>query len=201
MKIKAGSAGLRDSIFVAPPANVQLHEREGQHLSRRVDRIHCRARRESGNRREDMDKVAIPRHTWVAVCNGRRGLVLQNIGTPAEIVLHTIASYECYAEPTHELGHDAPGRATGPGGLPRSAFETPDLHTRAEQKFVARFASALDGHVSNTPNLRLVVVAPPRVLGWLRKELTPVLQHGLFAEIPKDIAQHDVSQIANELAA
>ncbi|CAM3771693.1 Host attachment protein [Bordetella sputigena] len=148
-----------------------------------------------------MWKVTIPRHAWIALCNGGRGLILQNDGDSANLELRTVASYEVELPPTRDLGAAPPGRVTGPMGMPRSAVEAPDLHERAEAEFLHRFVHALDEHTRRMPQARLIIVAPPRVLGRLRKALSPTLRDRLFAEIPRNVALHTVDEIKNKLSA
>lgn len=148
-----------------------------------------------------MWKIAIPKHAWIALCDGAKGLILQNDGDAANLSLRTVASYESGAAPTHELGTDRPGRVTGSMGLPRSAVESPDLHGRAEEEFLSRFVHALDEQVKEAPHARLIIIAPPRVLGRVRKLLNPALREMLFAEIPRDLTPHTVEEIQTRLSA
>lgn len=148
-----------------------------------------------------MWKVSIPRHAWIALCNGGKGLILQNDGDAAHLDLRTIASYEVELPPTRELGTAPPGRMTGPMGMPRSAVAAPDLHDRAESEFLRRFVQALDHHTQRDPQAKLIIVAPPRVLGRLRKVLSPTLRDRLFAEIPRNVALHTMDDIKSRLSA
>ncbi|WP_176464004.1 baeRF12 domain-containing protein [Bordetella genomosp. 11] len=148
-----------------------------------------------------MWKIAIPKHAWLALCDGARGLILRNDGDAANLCLRTVAAYERSAASTHELGTDRPGRVTASLGFPRSAVESPDLHDRTEEEFVARFVHELDCHVRNDPHGRLIIAAPPRVLGRVRKILNPELRDRLFAEIPKDLTANTVAEIQGRLSA
>lgn len=148
-----------------------------------------------------MHKITIPNNAWIALCDGARGVILRNDGDAADISLRTVASYQSSAARTHDLGDDRPGRVTGSMGSPRSAVEAPDLHDREEQEFLQHFVESLDSHVKASPHGRLVIVAPPRVLGRVRKLLNAELRDRLFAEVPRDLTLYTVEEIKTRLAA
>ena|SRR5258707_14234770 len=104
-----------------------------------------------------MQKLKIPQGDWIIVCDGKKALVLENIGDDKFLNLRTREVYEHPDPKTHELGTDAPGRALNSLGTPRSAMEQTDWHTQEEEKFLRKVADRLDAAV----NAGQVKVADP----------------------------------------
>ena len=148
-----------------------------------------------------MAELTIDNGAWVVVCDGAKALVLQNAGSRKALKLTT---KEVYTQPdpkTHDMGTDKPGRSFSSVGHGRSAMEQTDWHDREEQKFLAQLAARLDRAVLDGETQALIVVAPPRAIGVLRREFTPHVRHALKAEIEKDYVKMPVDEIARHLAA
>ena len=149
-----------------------------------------------------MAELKIDNGAWVVVCDGARALVLENTGTR---MAPSLTTREVYAQPnpkTRELGTDQPGRSiSSVGAGNRSAMEQTDWHDRGEQKFLAQIAARLDKALQHGETKALIVVAPPRALGVLRREFTPHVRQALKAEIEKDFVKMPVDEIERHLAA
>lgn len=137
--------------------------------------------------------------TWVVVCDGRKSIVLENIGDEAYPDLRTRSALEAEAAPTSELGADRPGRVHQRFGEARSAVEQTDWHDRDEEEFLRALAGRLDKAVLAKEAAHLVIVAPPRALGVLRKAWSQHVRDAIVAEIDKDLASHPVSDIEKHL--
>jgi protein required for attachment to host cells len=136
---------------------------------------------------------------WVVVCDGARALVLENVGDRKHPDLRTKEVYKHEAAPTSELGADKPGRAFSSVGSGRSAVQQTDWHDQEEQRFLASLAARLDKAVLGGETKALVVVAPARALGVLRKEFSQHVAKATKAEIEKDYVKMPVDQIAKHL--
>lgn len=98
-------------------------------------------------------------------------------------------------------------------GCPRTHFqfarsrEPPQLHTetdfheQAETEFALETAEFLNERVRIDDLDELVIVAPPRALGVLRKHLSREALAQLIAEIPKDLVKHPIAEIERLLTA
>jgi protein required for attachment to host cells len=137
--------------------------------------------------------------TWVVVCDGRKSIVLENVGDEAYPDLRTKSALEAEAAPTSALGADRPGRVHQRFGEARSAVEQTDWHDRDEEEFLRALADRLDKAVQAKDVAHLVIVAPPRALGMLRKAYSPHVREALVAEIDKDLASHPVPDIEQHL--
>lgn len=133
--------------------------------------------------------------TWVAVADGAKALVLVNDGTDAAPLLRVLAKAELDNPPAREQGTDKPGRYPGPIGGQRSAVETTDWHEFEEAHFVREFADRLNRAALAGRFDRLILAAPPKVLGGLRAALSPQAAARVTAELPKDLTRLPVSEM------
>jgi len=148
-----------------------------------------------------MDDLKIDHGGWVVVCDGARALVLENAGNRKTPRLKTKEVYEQADPKTHEMGTDKPGRAFNSVGHGRSAMEQVDWHDQEEQRFLAKLAARLDRAVLGGETPSLIVVAPPRAIGMLRREFTSHVRQAIRAEIEKDYVKMPVDEITRHLAA
>ena len=137
---------------------------------------------------------------WVAIADGAKALILVNEGTDAEPLLKVLSKSELENPPTHAQGTDRPGRMPDAGPGQRSALDETDWHEFEERRFVHEFSARLNEAAQADRFDRLVLVAPPRVLGELRGELDKPVAERLVREIAKDLTKHPVSEIERLIA-
>jgi len=148
---------------------------------------------------EDFMTLKVDRGEWVVVCDGARALVLENVGDRLYPDLRTKEVYKQDVAMTHELGTDKPGRSHSSVGPGRSAVEETDLHDQEEQKFLTDLAVRLDKAVLGGETKSLVLVAPPRALGVLRRASSPHVKKAVREEVEKDYVKMPIDQIAKHL--
>jgi protein required for attachment to host cells len=136
---------------------------------------------------------------WVVVCDGARALVLENVGDRKFPDLRTKEVYKHEAAATSALGTDKPGRAFSSTGAGRSAVQQTDWHDQEEHRFLASLATRLDKAVLGGETKALLVVAPARALGVLRKAFSQHVTKAMKAEIEKDYVKMPVDEIARHL--
>jgi protein required for attachment to host cells len=146
-----------------------------------------------------MAKLKIDENDWVVVCDGKKALLLENIGDAVFPNLKTKEVYEHQDLKTREQGSDAPGRAVNSVGATRSAMEQTDWHEQAERSFLEDLAGRLDAAVTSGEAKAVIMVAPPRALGVLRQAYSPHLRQALRAEIDKDFVRMPVHEIEKHL--
>lgn len=146
-----------------------------------------------------MDAIKLPAGVWVVVCDGRKALVLENVGDADYPDLRTRASKVQDAPSTADLGVDRPGRVHQSANSRRSAMEQTDWHDEAEKAFVTDLVRRLDAALHANEVKQLVIVAPPRALGVMRKAYTGRLKAALHAEIAKDLTAVPVHKIESHL--
>ena len=148
-----------------------------------------------------MFNVLVRRGDWVVVCDGKKALVLENVGDTKVIKLKTREVHEQPDPKTSEQGTDKPGRSINSIDSRRSAVEQTDWHDQEEERFLQRLASRLDAEVNAGNAKSVIMVAPPRALGVLRRAYSQNLRNALRAEIDKDFVTMPVEEIEKHLAA
>lgn len=147
-----------------------------------------------------MERVTIPRRGWVVVCDGAKALILQNEGDAELVNLKLVDVIEEAQPAAHQLGTDRPGRVHQSHGESRSAVEIVDPHEAAEAAFLARLVDEVDGLLSERQARALVLVAPPKALGLLRRKMPKSLSRIVKGELAKDLVQLPIGQIERHLA-
>ena len=123
-----------------------------------------------------MAKLKIREGDWVVVCDGKKALVLENVGDEKFLNLKTKQVYEQPDPKTSEQGTDAPGRAINSIDGRRSAMEQTDWHDQAEKEFLQRLVGRLDSAVESGEARNLILIAPPRALGVIRQACSAQLR-------------------------
>jgi len=143
----------------------------------------------------------VPHNALVLVGDGQKALFLRNKGTAHRVELVVEQVLERDNPPTREQGTDRPGRSNASVGVARSAMEETDWHTIAEERFAGELADALYRYAHANRFEKLVIIAPPKILGNLRKALHAEVTARVTAEIPKELTSHPVAEIERLIAA
>jgi protein required for attachment to host cells len=80
------------------------------------------------------------------------------------------------------------------GGI-RSAVEETDWHELEKERFAASIADRINRAALANAFDQIVIVAPPKILGELRREFAKEPEAKIVAEIPKDLTNHTILQI------
>jgi protein required for attachment to host cells len=137
--------------------------------------------------------------TWVAVCDGRKALLLENSGSRECPKLELREAFEQENPPTHLQGSSPPGRTANSMGSSRSSVEAPDFHDQAERAFLRDFAGCLDHHARDREIKSLILIAPARALGMIRPALSASTRHVMVAELDKDYVKLPIHEIEKSL--
>ena len=146
-----------------------------------------------------MNKMKIDKGDWLVVCDGRKALILENIGDELFPNLHTKEVHEHPNPSTHAQGTDAPGRLHAAVGGARSSIEQTDWHDEAERAFLRTLAGRLDTAVTSGETTALTMVASPRALGMIRGDYSAAVRKALQSEISKDLVKLPVYEIEKQL--
>jgi protein required for attachment to host cells len=146
-----------------------------------------------------MSGLMIHTNEWVVVCDGKKALVLHNVGDAKFPNLKTLEVFEQKDLSTHEQGTSPPGRAFSPAGSGRGSVAQTDWHDQSEHAFLTQLAKHLDASVSAGKVKSLIVVAPPRALGILRPAYPHALKGAVRAEVDKDLVKMPVGEIEKHL--
>lgn len=148
-----------------------------------------------------MSHIAVHNGAWVLVCDGGRALFLYNHGDPDLIDLRVIEHRQDDNPPSHDQGSDAPGRAFASNGQgARSSVDNADWHELEKEHFAREIAARINRAAESGEMKEIIIVAPPRVLGELRKELSTRAEEAVRGELGKDLTRHPLPQIEKALA-
>lgn len=145
--------------------------------------------------------MQIPNNSVVLVADGRKSLFFRNAGDGAtpDLAVEDKAEFDNPAH--HEQATDTAGRAATPVAGIGGSMEEVDFHQQEEDRFAAETAAALKTRALSGDYETLIVVAPPRTLGELRKHYHKEVEKRLVAEVPKDLVNVPVAEIARILQA
>jgi protein required for attachment to host cells len=146
-----------------------------------------------------MQKLKIEQGDWIVVCDGKKALVMENVGDEKFLNLKTREVFEHSDPKTREMGTDAPGRSFNSVGHSRGAMEQTDWHEQEENRFLHQLVVHVDAAVHAGQAKSLVIVAPPRALGVLRGAYSPQLRKAVAAEVDKDLVALPVIDIERHL--
>lgn len=143
--------------------------------------------------------MRVPHDAIVLVADGRKLLMLRNEGDGLRPNLQVERKEEQENPANGVQASDAPGRSFQSVGARRSAYEETDFHQLEEDRFAADAAALLKARALRNEFESLIIVAPPRTLGELRKHYHKEVSDRLRAEIAKDLTRHTVPQIEEAL--
>ena len=141
----------------------------------------------------------LPHNSVVLVADGRKMLFLRNEGDNMDFNLVVEKAQEHVNPATRDQATDAAGRASSPRGGVQSSVEPTDFHQLEEDRFAAEAADFLKVRALKNDYESLIVVAPPKTLGELRKHYHKEVTSRLKGELDKDLTGHPIKDIEKAL--
>ncbi len=147
-----------------------------------------------------MSTTKMKHGTWVVVMDGEKALFLRNEGDGLYPNLQVFREEAQDNPATGAQGVERPGRLADGPGQHKSAVQETDWHRLAKEDFAREIAGRLyrDAHRGRFDSL--VLVAPPPVLGEIRKVLHKEVQDRVIGELAKDLTGHPVLKIETIIA-
>jgi len=166
--------------------------------------------------------MQVPHNACVVVADGRKLLFLRNEGDAERLNLQ-VEQKELHPNPKDsDQKSDAAGRASSTqtganspavaqggamhargGGAQfapsRGSMDETDFHQLEEDRFAAQTAEMLRNRALSNDFETLIIVAPPRTLGELRKHYHQEVSARLVGELAKDLTGHPIPQIEETL--
>jgi protein required for attachment to host cells len=139
--------------------------------------------------------MPLANNALVLVTDGRKTLFFRNQGDQNQIDLRTEAFDEREDLPNSELKTDAAGSNGQSGGFGRPAYEETDFHQQEEDRWAQAAAEAVNKRVLRNNFDQLVIIAPPKTLGLIRKRLHKEAERRLICEIPKEMTGRPIPDI------
>ena len=103
--------------------------------------------------------------------------------------------------PTHDQGTDRPGRFNDGSADHRSAVEETDWHRIAKERFADEIANRLYRMAHRGDFEKIVLVAPPVVLGEMRRKLHKEVEERIVGEVAKTLTGHPIPEMEKILQA
>lgn len=148
-----------------------------------------------------MTRVSIPWKGLVLACDGARAVILRNDGFADALNLTTVVVLDEPHPATRDQGSDRPGRLQQRLNGPRSTTADTDWHEEAERAFLQTVAHCMSEITRAEPPPAVVIAAPPKALGILRKAMPQALRELVTGEIQRDFAHLSNAEIEAHLAA
>ena len=136
--------------------------------------------------------MQVPHNSVILVADGRKSLFFRNQGDADFPNLSVVEKDGRKDAAHHEIASDLAGRASNTLG---SSMEEADFHQLDEDRFAAETAEMLKERALRNEFDALVVVAPSRTLGELRRHYHKEVERRLVAELPKDLVNMPVPEI------
>ena len=148
-----------------------------------------------------MDRIALKSGLWLMVADGEKALFLKNEGDTTYPNFQVVREIEQSNPPTREQGSDRPGRFNDGPSAHRSAVADTDWHKVGKMRFADEIAERLYTMAHRGDFKEILLIAPPLVLGELRKKLHQEVREKVVGEIPKTLTNHAVFDIEKLLLA
>ena len=148
-----------------------------------------------------MSEIKLEHDLWVVVADGEKALFLRNEGDAKYPNFEVFREVHEENPPTREQGTDRPGRYNDGPTVHRSAVQETDWHRVEKERFAKEIADRLYKMAHRGDFERLVIVAPPLVLGEMRKELHREVEEKVSGEVAKTLTNHTVEEIEKILQA
>jgi len=139
--------------------------------------------------------MALPHQALVLVADGRKLLFLRNYGDENQIDLRTEAHDERGDRKDSDIKTDAPGTMKQRFGYGRPAMGETDFHQQEEDRWAKDAAEELKKRALASDFEALVLIAPPKTLGILRKELHKEVERRIVLTLNKEMTDRPIPDI------
>ncbi|PTE08307.1 host attachment protein [Mesorhizobium helmanticense] len=148
-----------------------------------------------------MDNLKLKHGLWIVVADGEKALFLRNEGDTLHPNLQVIQEMAQENPASRDQGSDRPGRYNDGPSVHRSAVEDTDWHRLGKERFADEIAERLYKLAHRGTFKEIVLIAPPQVLGEMRRKLHKEVAEKIAAEIPKTLTNHTIVDIETLLQA
>ena len=135
------------------------------------------------------------------VTDGRKTLFFRNHGDANQIDLRTEAHDERADAKNSEIKTDAAGSNAQSGGYGRPSYEETDFHQLEEDRWARHAAEDVNKRALANDFDALAIIAPPKTLGELRKQLHKEAARRVIVEIPKEMTGRTIADIEKLIVA
>ena len=144
--------------------------------------------------------MGIATDTLVLVTDGRKMLFLRNEGDSEYMQLEVENKERRNDAPDRDLSTDEPGSTFSSGSNARSSYEETDFHQLEEDRWAHEAADRINSRALDNDFEQLVIIAPPKTLGELRKKLHKETEKRTILEIDKEMTNQPLKEIEELIA-
>ena len=138
--------------------------------------------------------------TWIVLADGAHARIFTNTGPGTGLIEIKDWESQQARKPTRDLGTDRPGRGHESATYGRHALAPrEDWHEGEKANFAHDVASYLNRQGSAGAFDQLILAAPPRTLGELRKSIDPATVDRLKSEINKDLTKIPLAELGDHI--
>ncbi len=139
--------------------------------------------------------MPLANNALVLVTDGRKTLFFRNHGDLNQIDLRIEAHDERRDARDSEMKTDAPGSVGQSATSGRSTYEETDFHQLEEDRWAKSAAEEVNKRALANDFEALAIIAPPKTLGQLRKQLHKEAARRVVCEIAKEMTGHPIPDI------
>ena len=139
--------------------------------------------------------MALPNQALVLVADGRKMLFLRNHGDQNQLDLRTESHDQREDRKDSDIKTDAPGLSGQSVGMGRPAMDETDFHQQEEDRWIKDAAEEINKRALANDFDSLAIIAPPKALGILRKELHKEAEKRLVYTINKAMSGRPLPDI------
>jgi len=140
------------------------------------------------------------RATWIVVADHQRARVFLDDGSGGRIQPVDDMTMEVHLGASHELDSHPPDIGfSARGGVAHGYEPRSDPHERAALDFLERLIAGLSQGLNRAAFDRLVLVAPPKALGELRRRLPSPLRQRVAGELNQDLTKASATEVQKHL--
>ena len=143
--------------------------------------------------------TALKHGTWVLLADGEKALFLRNDLDEHDPDLNVVRTEKQDNPSDREQSANRPGRMNDTGRMQRSALDDTDWHELAKERFADELADILYKHAHKGDFDKIVLIAPPKTLGELRKSLHQEVTSKVVGEVPKTLTNHPLDEIEQQV--
>lgn len=145
--------------------------------------------------------MPLANNALVLVTDGRKTLFFRNHGDVNQIDLRTEAHDERVDASDAEMKTDAAGTTQSSAGYGRSTYEETDFHQLEEDRWAKSAATEVNKRALANDFDALAIIAPPKTLGELRKQLHKEAIKRVVCEVAKEMTGHVIADIEKLLVS
>ena len=140
--------------------------------------------------------MPLPHNALVLVADGRKMLFFRNRGDENQIDLRTEAhEARRYQRKDREIKTDAPGTVKQSFGFGRSTYEEADFQQQEEDRWIKDAAEELKARALRNDFDSVAIIAPPKALGLLKKNLHKEVQKRIVCTVNKEMSGRPIPDI------